>query len=211
MPKHNKQIKSDNPLRGLRLIKGVMCTSMIRILTIGIFLVSFSVQAQDYAWFEGNWVSDAEATIAINPEYRNSNEESLAALRSILGNIRWVIERNILTFIDPLVTPMATSITPFSIISIDTLSFDIVFEGSLPKANSNKPFDYESIDNSQIQGLIVQYIITILKTEAGFCMVPNPNFIIKADGSRVMLQTECFRPYDTQQTNQGDAASGALY
>ena len=192
---HNNKIK-EMRLRAL-FINGVMCTNMIRILTIALYLVSFSIQAQDYAWLEGDWVSDAEATITINSVYRSSDKETLALLRSILGRIRWIIEGKTLTFIDPLVTPIATSVTSFSVRSIDTLNFDMVFEGSLPLANSSRPFDYESLDNSQFEGLSVQYILTISKTETGFCMVPNPNFIVVADGSRTMLTIECFEPYDT--------------
>lgn len=169
---------------------------MIRNLAVTALLVPLILQAQDYSWFENEWVSDTEATIAINPEYRNGDEATLAALREIFGRIRWNIEDSVLTFIDPIVTPAISSTNPFTIRPIDLTSFDIIIEESLPKGDINKPFDYKAFDLSELRVSSSQYTITITKTENGFCIIPRPNFIVIADGSRTMLKYECFEPYD---------------
>ncbi len=159
-------------------------------------LAPLTSQAQEYSWFEDEWVSDTEATIAINPEYRDGDEATLVALREIYGRIRWNIEGNELTFIDPTTTPAISSTNPFTIHPIDSTSFDIVIEQSLPKNDSDNSFDYEALDLSEIQTNSSRYVITITKTENGFCIIPKPNFIVVADGSRTMLKYECFEPYD---------------
>ena len=174
-----------------------MCTNMIRSFAIIFLLAPNYIKAQDYDWFEDSWISDAEATIAINPEYRDSDEEILTQLRMLYGKIRWVIEGNNLTFIDPIATPTTTTVTTFTIRPINSASFDIVFEESLAKADSENPFDFRALDNSELERSLNRFVVTISKTETGFCMIRNPNYIVKADGTRAMLKYECFELYDT--------------
>jgi hypothetical protein len=48
--------------------------------------------ADDYSWLEGEWVSDADATMAANPQMQTLPSETRGKLRQSYGRLHWRVD-----------------------------------------------------------------------------------------------------------------------
>ena len=147
-----------------------MCLDMNRLIAITILLVSCSEEEQRYPWFEDNWISDTEATLDANPNYRDLNPEGLNAVREMLGQIRWEISDSTLHFFDDRYDQIVTATASFYTNPIDEESFEMVT-------------DHETR--------------IIWRTDTGFCTVLESEHLAKFGVADDDTSLECFRPTGT--------------
>ena len=88
--------------------------------------VATGALARDYLWFERNWISDAETTIAARPEFRKAPSETQEKLRSLFGKLRWRVADGILTVEYP---DGQRNSDPYFIRAIDEESFEMMSYG----------------------------------------------------------------------------------
>lgn len=91
------------------------------------FLLSASCSAEQpgYPWFEGEWISDAESSLAINPEYAELDEETLQIVREMYRQVRWTIHGNLLKYVDDRYNQYVELEMEFTIVPIDSESFQL--------------------------------------------------------------------------------------
>ena len=144
----------------------VMCLDMNRLILIFLLLASCSGEQPDYSWFDGEWISDTEASIAINPEYSEFDEETIQIYREIYGKIKWIIREDTLRFIDD--------------------RYNLNFELEIP-------FAVEPIDSESFQMVMPEESYIIWNTGTGFCKVLSPDHLARLEIEDENAGLECFR------------------
>ncbi len=152
------------------IIQRFMCLRMKQLPLVLLLLGSCSAEQSEYSWFQGDWISDAETSIAKNSGYTNLSESDLAVLREMYGRIRWQISDSIFRFIDDRYNELVESSTNFEVETIDPERFLMKIE-----------------NESRI----------VWRTDSGFCTKLNPDYLLSIgiDGENQGL--ECFKPYGT--------------
>lgn len=147
-----------------------MCLDMNKMLLTLLLFTSCSGEQFDYSWFEDEWVSDADASIAINPEYADFNDNDLQSIREIYGQIKWTISGSTIEFYDLRTSPTLEWSADLDIAAIDAQRFQMNIEGE-----------------SRI----------IWKTDNGFCTMLDPGYLLTVGIEGEMLGLECFEPAGT--------------
>lgn len=154
-----------------RPLKTALCAlDMNRLIAIVFVLVSCSSKEHGYLWFENIWISDTDASIAINPDYGELNQDSIAVIREMYGKIRWGIDGDVFRFYDDRYDQIVEFELIYSIAPIDTDRFQMEYE-----------------DESRI----------VWKTETGFCTVLSPDHLSRLRIENENAGLECFRPAGT--------------
>ncbi|MDP6095668.1 MAG: hypothetical protein QGG67_06720 [Gammaproteobacteria bacterium] len=97
----------------------------MRMLITTLLLLTFcSTEADPYAWFQGEWVSDPRPTMANNPQYDVLDPDSYAIVSAMYGKVRWTISDNTMVFYDPRIENIDE--TEFSIEAIDDSTFTYI-------------------------------------------------------------------------------------
>ena len=112
--------------------------------------MSCSEEQPDYPWFEGEWVSVTEASLAINPEYAELDAETLQAIREAYGKIKWTIRENTMKFVD------------------DRYNLNVEFEVE---------FTVVPIGSERLRMKMPVETHIIWKTDTGFCKVLSPDYL----------------------------------
>ena len=107
--------------------------------------------ADDYVWFEADWISNAATTVDANPEVRKLDPEARKGFESLFGLTRWHVANGILTISHPGTEDQSS---PYSVKPIDPDQFEILIGND----------DFETT-------------FTITKTEEGFCTTPHPTWV----------------------------------
>jgi hypothetical protein len=71
-------------------------------------LITTAASAHDFLWLEREWISDAEATMAANPQLAKSDDATQGKWKSIYGQMRW-------TFRDGILETIQTDGVPYSV------------------------------------------------------------------------------------------------
>ena len=53
--------------------------------------------AAEIDWIQGEWISDAEASVAANPEFQNLDAAQREAAEGMFGRMRWTISGDVLS------------------------------------------------------------------------------------------------------------------
>ena len=56
---------------------------------IFLLLVATAARADDFGWLEGEWVSDADATMAENAQFAKMTDATREKFKSLYGRLRW--------------------------------------------------------------------------------------------------------------------------
>jgi hypothetical protein len=114
----------------------------MRTLALLLLSLSSSVWADDYLWFERDWIVDVDATFTANPQMQNVNPETREKFNDRLREARWRISDGMLTS-----EHQGSRLSePYSIRTIDASRFELIVN--------------ENGDDS---------IFAITKTSNGFC------------------------------------------
>ncbi len=92
-----------------------------------LLLASCSAEDSPYPWFEREWVSDAQTTLAANIAFQELSPEELETLLASYGNLHWRVEGVNLQAIYPS-EPRYNMQSNFSIQPIDAESFGLYTE-----------------------------------------------------------------------------------
>jgi hypothetical protein len=136
-------------------------------------IIAGAAWADDFLWLEREWISDADATMAANPQLNKLDDSKRAKFKSIFGEMRWRFADGIFEINRP-GAPEPRS-TPYFIRPIDEKRFEIVSELD----------DYQSA-------------FVIWRTDLGFCTRPEPEWIpddLEVRGESGLVIVECFKPY----------------
>jgi hypothetical protein len=116
--------------------------------------------ADDYLWFERDWISDSGATFRENPDYERLPDNVREKFRAQFGKMRWRVSDGMLEVIPPDSPPFSR---PYFIRPIDENSFELIMsdgeietvrrigdgfclETELPvSADAHKPFVLECL------------------------------------------------------------------
>ena len=70
---------------------------MNRIVVCCLLSVSCSTGTEDYSWFENDWISDPNTTMAANPQFQDLDESHLELFNRTFGNLRWSVKQGVLS------------------------------------------------------------------------------------------------------------------
>lgn len=128
--------------------------------------------ADDYLWLEREWISDADASMAANPEMVSAlKPDVLSRYKSLFGKMRWRIADGVFTTQLPEGTQ--TSVT-YAIRPVSADRFEIVLYGEGEGEN----------------------LFVIHRTQTGFCAQPgSQQFIDNMKSENAPGVVECFKPY----------------
>ena len=113
-----------------------------------LLLASCSAEDSPYPWFEREWVSDGDSTLAANGAFKELGPEELETLLASFGNLHWRVEDGNLQAIYP----------------------------SEPRYNLQSNFSIQPIDERRF-GLLTESgtHFTISGDDSGFCATPENN------------------------------------
>ncbi len=135
-------------------------------------LVAFGAYADDYLWFEQEWISDADATVAANQmSFDALSPQARERYKQLFGKMRWTISDGTLTSKLPDGEPVTAT---YAIRAIDTERFEMILRDT---------------DSG------VQSVEQIHRSKRGFCVTPFTQEQIDEFGNAPMMSIECFRPY----------------
>jgi hypothetical protein len=141
--------------------------------SLGIFVLLVAAPltwADDFLWLEREWISDADATMAANPQLEKLDEATYAKLKSVFGEMRWQFSDGM--FVVTRDGSTEPSAVPYFIKPVDS-AFEIVYE----------------LDGHQS-------VFSIQRTAAGFCTRLVPDWIPDdLEAWKESVITECFKPY----------------
>ncbi len=140
---------------------------MIRLIAILSLLSSCSSGEQPYQWFENEWISDTETTLALNPEFRVLDQGEMRSIREIFGKIHWSISGNVFRYYDDRYDNIVEFAVEFFVTPINAERFKIKFK-----------------DDSRL----------VWKVRTGFCTVLSPDHLSNAGIKGENVGFECFRP-----------------
>ena len=133
-------------------------------------LVSSIALAEDYLWFEANWILDAATTVAANPKVEALDLDTRTKFESLFGITRWRVSDGILTVSHPKTENISS---PYFLRPIDSDSFEVIIAVD----------EHESI-------------FTIRKTERGFCAALHPSWVPEYHTWTKPWVVECYVPDD---------------
>ena len=153
---------------------------MQNLILIACFLIGTNSSADNYDWFEIDWISDREATGLANPVYNEFAEEDREKFLSIFGYMRWNIKDGFIT----------------SILNENAEAHSVAYS-IMPSATDENHFEIILIEKSGTR-------FYIWRTLTGFCMQTSgisgtdpftkvPTDFTWEQGSTI---AECFKPYE---------------
>lgn len=119
---------------------------MHRALLIALFLARCAPAESPYPWFEAEWVSDADSTLAANPSLQDQDPALIEDLLSRYGELRWRVDGFMLEAVYP-AEPHFNQRSRFSVEPIDADSFRLLTDSGS--------------------------VFTISRNTTGFCVDPN--------------------------------------
>lgn len=142
---------------------------------LGIFLLAIVAPlawADDFLWLEREWISDADATMAANPQLNKLDDATYAKFKAIFGEMRWRFSDGMFEVTRrELVEPI---FVPYSIKGRDSAKFEFA---------------------SEVDGH--RSVFSIQRTNTGFCANLIPDWIPDdLEAWKESVITECFKPYD---------------
>ena len=126
--------------------------------------------ADDYLWFELDWISDAATTVAANPKVEALDPDTRRKFESLFGLTRWHVSDGILTVIHPKTENISS---PYFIRPIDSASFEAIIVIGEHESN-----------------------FTIRKTQQGFCATLHPSWVPEYGTWTEPWVVECYVPDD---------------
>jgi hypothetical protein len=81
----------------------------MRYVLLTFVLLACAAHGDEFAWLEGEWVSDAATTMKANPQLDQIPEATRSKLRSLYGQLRWRFDRGTFEAIWPEGEPYASS------------------------------------------------------------------------------------------------------
>ena len=133
-------------------------------------LVSSIALAEDYPWFEADWISDVATTVDANPKVKTLDPDTRKSFESLFGLTRWHVSNGVLTVSHPKSESLSN---PYFLRPVDSKTFEAI------------------IINDEFET-----IFTVKKTEQGFCAELHPSWVPEYHTWTDPDFIECFVPDD---------------
>jgi len=123
----------------------------------------------DYSWFEIDWISDADVTVAVNPQYTDLSGEDLRTVRERYGRIRWIFDDGRFTYLE----------APFD-----------------SGRQLQSRYTIEPVDEQRFWLQTGTERRSVWLTRWGFCTALAPDHAAALGLENSMASVECFKPYN---------------